>query len=117
MQKGTPIAQLVPERLPNRAIRSERQLSRALARLPADCLVYFELVVTSRYPNFIVIAPSLNVLTKELKCWRAEELVAFKPLVDPSSGLRPHAWQRPEGFFQCALTPSPVSSCAVARWR
>ncbi len=56
------MAQLIPERLSNRVTASERRLYAALARLPADCLVYFEPVVANRYPDFIVIAPSLGVL-------------------------------------------------------
>ncbi len=69
------MAELIPERLPVRVTSSERRLYRALARLPADCLVYFEPVVSNRYPDFIVIAPSLGVLTIELKGWRAEDIV------------------------------------------
>ena len=69
------MAQLVPERLPNRVTRSERQLYRALARLPENCLVYFEPVVANRYPDFVVIAPSLGVLTIELKGWQAADIV------------------------------------------
>ena len=69
------MAQLIPERLPNRVTASERRLFAALARLPADCLVYFEPVVANRYPDFVVIAPSLGVLTIELKGWRAEDIV------------------------------------------
>ena len=38
MGNDLPMAQLVPERLPNRVTRSERQLYRALARLPAELL-------------------------------------------------------------------------------
>ena len=69
------MAQLIPERLPNRVTGSERRLFAALARLPADCLVYFEPVVANRYPDFVVIAPSLGVLTIELKGWRAKDIV------------------------------------------
>ncbi len=69
------MAELIPDRLPARVTSSERRLYRALARLPADCLVYFEPVVANRYPDFIVIAPSLGVLTIELKGWRAEDIV------------------------------------------
>ena len=69
------MAELIPERLPARVTSSERRLYRALARLPADCLVYFEPVVSNRYPDFIVIAPSLGVLTIELKGWRADDIV------------------------------------------
>ncbi len=69
------MAQLIPERLSNRVTTSERRLYAALARLPADCLVYFEPVVANRYPDFIVIAPSLGVLTIELKGWRQEDIV------------------------------------------
>ena len=74
MGNDLPMAQLVPERLPNRVTRSERQLYRALARLPTDCLVYFEPVVANRYPDFIIIAPTLGVLTIEVKGWQAEDI-------------------------------------------
>ncbi len=69
------MAELIPERLPTRVTVSERRLFAALARLPADCLIYFEPVVASRYPDFIVIAPSLGVLTIELKGWKSEDIV------------------------------------------
>ncbi len=72
---GRPMAQLIPERLPSRVTASERRLFAALARLPADCLVYFEPVVANRYPDFVIIAPSLGVLTIELKGWRAADIV------------------------------------------
>lgn len=68
------MAEMIPDRLPARATKSEHRLFAALARLPADCLVYFEPVVANRYPDFIVIAPSLGVLTIELKGWRASDI-------------------------------------------
>ena len=68
------MAELIPERLPARVTSSERRLFRALARLPEDCLVYFEPVVANRYPDFIIIAPSLGVLTIEVKGWQADDI-------------------------------------------
>ncbi len=68
-----------PSSFPNAYLTASPPASDAftllLARLPADCLVYFEPVVANRYPDFIVIAPSLGVLTIELKGWRQEDIV------------------------------------------
>ena len=37
-------------------------------------MVYFEPVVANRYPDFIIIAPTLGVLTIEVKGWQAEDI-------------------------------------------
>lgn len=63
------MAQMIPERLPARASRGEERLFDLLKKLPDDCLVYYEPVVADRYPDFVVILPSLGVLVIEVKGW------------------------------------------------
>jgi hypothetical protein len=40
------------------------------ARLPDDCLIYYEPVVRRRYPDLIAILPEVGVLVIEVKDWR-----------------------------------------------
>ncbi|WP_088345529.1 MULTISPECIES: nuclease-related domain-containing DEAD/DEAH box helicase [Rhodomicrobium] len=63
------MAQMIPERLPARASRGEERLFEILKKLPDDCIVYYEPIVADRYPDFVVIIPSLGVLIVEVKGW------------------------------------------------
>jgi hypothetical protein len=63
------MAQMIPERLPARASRGEERLFDILKKLPDDCLVYYEPIVRDRYPDFIVVMPTLGVLIIEVKGW------------------------------------------------
>jgi hypothetical protein len=63
------MAQMIPDRLPGRASRGEERLFAILKKLPDDCLVYYEPIVGDRYPDFIVILPSIGVLIIEVKGW------------------------------------------------
>jgi hypothetical protein len=63
------MAQMIPERLPSRASRGEERLFDVLKRLPDNCIVYYEPIVTDRYPDFVVIIPALGVLVIEVKGW------------------------------------------------
>ncbi len=63
------MAQMIPDRLPGRASRGEERLFAILKKLPDDCLVYYEPIVADRYPDFIVILPSIGVLIIEVKGW------------------------------------------------
>ena len=71
--------EMIPDRLPASATAGERRVSAALARLPDDCLVYYEPMVRRRYPDFIVILPDVGVLVIEVKGWRLSELGSVNP--------------------------------------
>lgn len=61
------MAILIPEHLPDTATGVERKVFAALQTLPDDVWVYYEPVVRRRYPDFIVIVPSLGVIVIEVK--------------------------------------------------
>jgi nuclease-like protein len=52
----------------------ERRVFATLARLPDDCLIYYEPVVRRRYPDLIAILPEVGVLVIEVKDWWLAEL-------------------------------------------
>jgi hypothetical protein len=56
------MAQMIPDRLPDKASRGEGRVFSILKNLPDDCIVYYEPVIRNRYPDFIVIIPSVGVL-------------------------------------------------------
>jgi hypothetical protein len=49
------MAEMIPETLPASSTAGEKRVFSALARLPDDCLVYYEPVVRRRYPDLIAI--------------------------------------------------------------
>lgn len=61
------MAELIPEFLPDGATQGERRVFAALQALPDDVIVYYEPVIARRYPDFIVIAPTLGVIVIEVK--------------------------------------------------
>ena len=61
------MAQMIPDRLPEKASKGEERVFSLLKRLPDECIVYYELVIRNRYPDFIVIFPSVGVLVIEVK--------------------------------------------------
>src|SRR5215475_5401447 len=67
--KGAHMAEMIPDRLPNRASAGEKKVFALLQQLPDDAIVYYEPVVADRYPDFIVIIPSVGLLIIEVKGW------------------------------------------------
>jgi hypothetical protein len=63
------MAQMIPDRLPSGSSRGEQRLFATLQRLPDDYLVYYEPVISKRYPDFVVLAPDLGVIIIEVKGW------------------------------------------------
>jgi hypothetical protein len=53
------MAEMIPEKPPSASTAGEKRLFALLAKLPADCLVYFEPVTRRRRPDFIVIMPAV----------------------------------------------------------
>jgi hypothetical protein len=58
---------MIPEFLPDGASQGERRVFAALQSLPDDVVVYYEPVIRRRYPDFIVIAPTVGVIVIEVK--------------------------------------------------
>ncbi|HYV20044.1 MAG TPA: NERD domain-containing protein [Verrucomicrobiae bacterium] len=61
------MAQMIPEYLPDGASQGERRVFAALQSLSDDVIVYYEPVIRRRYPDFIVIAPTIGVIVIEVK--------------------------------------------------
>ncbi|MDR2175432.1 MAG: AAA family ATPase [Synergistaceae bacterium] len=69
------MAQMIPDRLPDRASKGEGRVFDILKRLPDDCIVYYEPTIRNRYPDFIVIMPSVGVMVIEVKGWYVKEIL------------------------------------------
>ena len=63
------MAEMIPDRLPSGASAGERKVFALLQQLPDNVIVYYEPVVANRYPDFIVIIPSVGLLIIEVKGW------------------------------------------------
>jgi hypothetical protein len=63
------MAEMIPDRLPSGASAGEKRVFEVLQRLPDNCIVYYEPVVSERYPDFIVIIPEVGLLIIEVKGW------------------------------------------------
>ncbi len=65
--RGVSLAEMIPEFLPDGASQGERRVFAALQSLPDDVVVYYEPVISRRFPDFIVIAPAIGVIVIEVK--------------------------------------------------
>lgn len=65
------MAEMIPDRVPPGKSIGERKLFDRLRDLPDDHIVYYEPVVGSLHPDFIVIMPRHGLLVAEVKGWRA----------------------------------------------
>jgi UvrD-like helicase C-terminal domain/Nuclease-related domain/AAA domain len=76
------VAFTVPERLPEKddaATKGERKVFAALRQyLPEDYLVYYDIRVGDRYPDFTVIGPNLGVVVLEVKDWRLRSIAGAR---------------------------------------
>lgn len=63
------MAVMIPDRMPSGASTGEKALFAILQRLPDDCIVYYEPIIENRYPDFVVVCPSLGIMTIEVKGW------------------------------------------------
>ena len=73
------MAEIIPDTLPASSTAGEKRVFAALARLPDDCLIYYEPVVSGAIPDLIVILPEVGVLVIEVKDWRLAELESVTP--------------------------------------
>jgi hypothetical protein len=69
------MAKVEPKKIPSRASKGERLLFALLQKLPDDVVFYYEPEIDGRYPDFVVILPSLGILTLEVKGWFAGNIV------------------------------------------
>jgi hypothetical protein len=80
LQVQATMAETIPETLSERGpTAGEKRVFAALAKLPDDCLIYYEPVVARRYPDLIAILPDVGVLIIEVKDWRLAELSSVTP--------------------------------------
>ena len=74
------MAFMIPETIAARsgaATRGERKVFEALRDyLPEDYLVYYDISVKGRHPDFIVVGPDLGVVVLEVKDWRLGSIAA-----------------------------------------
>jgi hypothetical protein len=56
---------MIPDRLPSGSSKGEQRLFAILQRLSDDCLVYYEPVISNRYPDFVVLDPDLGIVVIE----------------------------------------------------
>jgi len=73
------VALMVPEKLPYNATQGEKRVFSILQNLPENCVVYYEPLVSNRYPDFVAILPSTGVLVVEVKGWRHGDIQQCDP--------------------------------------
>lgn len=73
------MAYTVPETLASldsRVMPGERRVFVALRdHLPEDYLVYYDIPVDGRYPDFIIVGPDLGLVVLEVKDWRLKSIL------------------------------------------
>jgi hypothetical protein len=73
------MAQMIPDRLPSGSSKGEQRLFAILLRLPDDWIVYYEPVISNRYPDFVVISPNLGIIIIEVKGWNPNDILGGHP--------------------------------------
>src|SRR5262245_19296200 len=97
------MARLIPDTLPASSTAGERRVFAALARLPDDCLIYYEPVVRRRYPDLIAILPEVGVLVFEVKDWRSPSWGASTRTRSRSRGVVPPRLSRIRASRRAAI--------------
>ena len=69
------MAQMIPDRLPSGSSQGEKRLFAILQKLPDDYIVYYEPIISERYPDFVVLAPDLGVIIIEVKGWYPNDIL------------------------------------------
>ena len=76
------MAYTVPETLASldsRVMPGERKVFVALRdHLPEDYLVYYDIPVDGRHPDFIIVGPDLGLIVLEVKDWRLKSILEVK---------------------------------------
>src|SRR5262245_52070933 len=73
--KAQVMAEMIPDRLPHGASVGEMKVFALLQQLPDDVIVYYEPIVAERYPDFVVILPTLGLLIVEVKGWYPNQIL------------------------------------------
>ncbi|NEO36793.1 MAG: DNA helicase II [Moorea sp. SIOASIH] len=69
------MALIVPDAIPSKASSGEKRLFKILRdELPDDCYVWYEPKINKRYPDFIILGPTLGLLILEVKGWEASQI-------------------------------------------
>jgi hypothetical protein len=68
----------IPETImPGSATRGERKVFAAMRdHLPEDYLVYYDISVKGRHPDFVIVGPNLGLVVLEVKDWRLDSIGA-----------------------------------------
>ena len=61
------MATLIPEYLPDNASAGEKAVAAQLLELPDNVLAYYEPLIRTRFPDFVIVAPSIGVIVIEVK--------------------------------------------------
>ena len=69
------VAKVEPKKISSRSPQGEHRLFSVLQRLPDDVVFYHEPEIDGRYPDFVIILPSMGVLTIEVKGWFARDII------------------------------------------
>lgn len=70
------MAQMTPLTVPAKATPGEQALFRILVGLPEDVVVYYDIQVKHRHPDFVVVSPRLGILTIEIKDWKTTTIIS-----------------------------------------
>jgi hypothetical protein len=72
------MASTIPETImPGAATRGERKVFAAMRdHLPEDYLIYYNISVKGRYPDFVIVGPDLGLVVLEVKDWRLDSIGA-----------------------------------------
>src|SRR5258707_2247030 len=90
------MAEMIPDRLPSGASAGEKKMFALLQQLPDEVIVYYEPVVAERYPDFIVIIPSVGLLIIEAKGWYPNHILAANSIdVTTNSHGKPEVCKHP----------------------
>ncbi|NER91554.1 nuclease-related domain-containing DEAD/DEAH box helicase [Moorena sp. SIO3A2] len=69
------MALIVPDAIPSKASSGEKRLFKILRdELPDDFHVWYEPNMNRRYPDFIILGPTLGLLILEVKGWKASQI-------------------------------------------
>lgn len=103
--RGRPVAEIIPEFLPDSATAGERRVFALLQRLPDDAIVYYEPIVRRRWPDFIVILPSVGVVVVEVKSiplsWiTSVDLHHLHYMQSGNQQMQPHPARQANGYMR-----------------
>lgn len=107
----------IPERLgPSTATLGERKVFSALRdQLPEDYLVYYNVPVGGRHPDFLIVGADLGVVVLEAEDWQLGAILKAGPdrvtlrRADGAESVEVAEWLRGQGVAACVLGGDDVS--------